>query len=61
MSKTEYLHIANNKVYSHPEEMKDDNPIIIQFQQSQDPTELGFFYERDFILIQETLDTDNVL
>lgn len=61
MSKTEYLHNLTNKVWSHPEEMQDDNPIIIEFQQSENPSELGFTYERDFIPIQETLDADNIV
>lgn len=55
MSKTEYLHITTNMVWTHPQEMKDDNYILIQFQQSQDPTELGFTFDRIYV-ITEPLD-----
>ena len=60
MSKTEYLHNLTNAVWSHPEEMQDNNPMIIEFQASIDPVLLGFTFERDFKFgqteIEDTID-----
>jgi hypothetical protein len=48
MKYVEYLHLKSNKVYSHSEEFTTDTEMYWNFQQSNDPTTLGFKYERDF-------------
>lgn len=44
----EYLHLKTNKVYSHSEEFTTDTEMYWNFQQSNQPEDLGFTYERDF-------------
>ncbi len=48
IGKTEYLHIASGKVYSHSEDYEDTYPQFLKFQESNNPKELGFTYERDY-------------
>ena len=43
----EYLHTTLNKVYSIDREISDAE--FNEFQESDNPKELGFTYERDFI------------
>jgi hypothetical protein len=43
----EYLHSTLNKVYSIDREISDAE--LKEFQESNNPLELGFTYERDFI------------
>lgn len=44
----EVLHIALQKVYSIDRELLSDSPEYYAFQSSEDPTLLGFTYERDY-------------
>jgi hypothetical protein len=44
----EYLHIALRQVFSHSEEYTTNSEMYWAFQQSTNPLELGFKYERDF-------------
>lgn len=44
----EYLHLALQQVFSCDKEYPTDTEMYWAFQQSNDPTTLGFKYERDF-------------
>jgi hypothetical protein len=44
----EYLHITLNKVYSLDKQYPEGSPEFNEFQESNNPKELGFIYERDF-------------
>jgi hypothetical protein len=46
--KIEYLHLATQKVYSCDKEYTTNSEMYWAFQQSTNPLELGFKYERDF-------------
>jgi hypothetical protein len=45
----EYLHLKSNKVYSLNKQYPEGSPEFNEFQKSDNPKELGFTYERDFI------------
>jgi hypothetical protein len=45
----EYLHLKSNKVYSLDKQYPEGSPEFNEFQESDNPKELGFTYERDFI------------
>jgi hypothetical protein len=47
----EYLHSTLNKVYSIDREISDAE--LKEFQESNNPLELGFTYERDFTEAEE--------
>lgn len=47
----EYLHNTLNKVYSIDREISEEE--FYKFQKSDNPKELGFTYERDFIEAEE--------
>ena len=49
IGKTEYLHKLSKKVYSHQLEFAEDSEEHYCFQQSENPTLIGYKYERDFI------------
>jgi hypothetical protein len=53
MKKIEYLHLATQKVYSCDKEYTTDTEMYWAFQQSTNPKELGFTYERDFTEAKE--------
>ena len=48
MMYVEYLHIALRQVFSHSQEFQTNSEMYWAFQQSINPLELGFTYERDF-------------
>jgi hypothetical protein len=48
MMYVEYLHIALRQVFSHSQEFLSNSEMYWAFQQSTNPLELGFTYERDF-------------
>ena len=44
MTFTDYIHTSTNNVWRHTDEMHKDNPIMIAFQESENPEDLGFTY-----------------
>jgi hypothetical protein len=48
MRYVEYLHLKLMQVFSHSEEYTTNSEMYWAFQQSTNPLELGFKYERDF-------------
>jgi len=53
MIKIEYLNLKSNKVYSLDKQYPEGSPEFNEFQESDNPLELGYTYERDFTEAEE--------
>lgn len=51
--KCEVFHLKTNKIFSYHEQILVESPVYNHFLESDDPTVLGFVYERDYVEPQD--------